>query len=638
MKILGCNTFLIKLVCTSFVAVICVIFYLFIPGCIQDKKNCGDSWCEYGETPECCPGDCATQEDFWSPVELPAVTTSERLAYCSMTQSEWQGYYAEQEKKAQELSDDLENYIRGWLKDENPAEIPYGLLPKSINSIKTHSWTLQSPEEVDPDDQWYSIPAREEPAPEFKELYQNGAATHVNYLKLLFVAPFDSKLLIEGDFPHCREMAYQIAMPFNPKFPRAHNTGNMEVPMVDVDIEPDTGHVNPFRTGADRNADDRTYHISYDLKMGNAYDLNPVLQDPHLRAPGNSRVGGPFESTGPWGDGAFIPSVVWLRYYAPDLNPDGSVDPLAGVTVPKALLQLDTGEQFWIQPNKDVAEERQNTTTYGRNTYPFDPPEYMGPALGWLKIFNLLLLRLEAKAIQSYGVDAEDGVKATIRNQLSCLFNQGALQEPPGNIPHSASDHPYNNYLVRPLAMGSGKVYAFRGRLPKTPGTRNGETVMEGGSEYEARYWSLCHSAEAPGEPVDYNSLIYGCLMDDEITTDENNDYIIVYSRATEKPDNARPECGVTWQDFGQEFSQTATVRWMSVYPDHYMEDYSPTDDNIPWENGAWSGSAYDKSLVGENKPGVMGPYHPVIHYLSKEEFEALGCPVDPLSIPIWTE
>jgi len=35
----------------------------------------------------------------------------------------------------------------------------------------------------------------------------------------------------------------------------------------------------------------------------------------------------------------------------------------------------------------------------------------------------------------------------------------------------------------------------------------------------------------------------------------------------------------------------------------------------------------YDKSLLGENTPGAMDPYKPIIHYLDKEEFEKLGCP-----------
>jgi len=40
---------------------------------------------------------------------------------------------------------------------------------------------------------------------------------------------------------------------------------------------------------------------------------------------------------------------------------------------------------------------------------------------------------------------------------------------------------------------------------------------------------------------------------------------------------------------------------------------------------------------VSLNRPGVMGPYHPVIHYLSKEEFEALGNRrLTPQDIPAW--
>jgi len=31
-----------------------------------------------------------------------------------------------------------------------------------------------------------------------------------------------------------------------------------------------------------------------------------------------------------------------------------------------------------------------------------------------------------------------------------------------------------------------------------------------------------------------------------------------------------------------------------------------------------------------------MGPYHPVIHYMTKREFEALGSDIDPRKIPEW--
>ena len=148
LKILHSIKSLIKKVCTSSTAVTFVIFSLFLVGCVRDEIKCRDGWCEYGETPESCPADCITREDFWEAVDIPVTTMNERMAYCDMSELEWQEYYEGQNRKAQELSDNLEDYIRGWLRGANAPEIPYGLLPKSINSIKTHSWTLQKPDEI----------------------------------------------------------------------------------------------------------------------------------------------------------------------------------------------------------------------------------------------------------------------------------------------------------------------------------------------------------------------------------------------------------------------------------------------------------------------------------------------------------
>jgi hypothetical protein len=580
--------------------------------------------------------------DYWTPVDLPDMSDEEKREYCEMSSQEWEEYYTEKLEQATQLSDALEEYILDWYYDGADPVIPDGLLPQWINSEKTHDWRLLRPEEVEPENQWYYYPAREEPAgDDFSALYQNNAATHVTYLKLLFIAPFGSQLLVEGDFPHARFMDYQITEPFEPRFPVASNTGVMEIPIVDIDIEPDPGHVNPFRLGADRNAQDRHYHLTFDLTHGNAVDLNPVMQNKYFRAPGNTRVGGPFSSTGPWGDGVLVPSVLWLRYYAPDKGPDGRMDPLAGVSLPRVLLKLKTGETFWIKSDDSLAIERQLTTAPGVETTPQDPPTFLGPSLGWFKMFGHWLMFAEGRGyVETFqNPSLENFFKSNIRNTYRCFFNQGANAPPPGNFTLSATDLPYNNYLSRPHWLGENKVYVMTGRLPTTPRTRDGEPTMEGG---QARYWSICHTGDGPENPdpdgAAYHKLGYGCLMDDEITVDENNDYIIVYSRPGDRPVNAQPECGVTWQDFGPDSSQGFILRWMNIYPDHYMEEYAPTDDNIPWETGGWSQDAYDKSLVGENKPGVLGPYHPVIHYLDKGEFEELGCPIDADAIPEWRE
>jgi len=124
--------------------------------------------------------------------------------------------------------------------------------------------------------------------------------------------------------------------------------------------------------------------------------------------------------------------------------------------------------------------------------------------------------------------------------------------------------------------------------------------------------------------------------MDDEITLDRNRDYIILLSRPENKPSNARPECGVTWQNRGLEEPQEILIRWLSVYPDHASNPYVPTDQLVPWHIGSWSEDAYDPNLIGKNTPGVMGLYHPILHYLTRQEFEALGCPVDPGKVPTW--
>lgn len=606
--------------------------------CKTDQKICPNKWCEEGENPDNCPEDCETQNDYWLPVDLPVVTNKEKDAFCKLTEKEKEQYYQEQIEKAQQISDELEDYIRAWYRGEKPAKIPTGLLPASMNNAKTHSWTLMKPEETDPNKQWYYIPAREEPSmSNFKQLYQQSYATHVTYLKLIILAPFDSQLIIEGDFPHARQMSFHIAGPFDPEYPVSHNGGVFEVPLVDVDIEADEGHVNPFLVGADRNADKRHYHVYFDLKEGNMGELNPDLfKDHYFKSSGNTRVGGPMSPTGPWGGHAIIPSVIWLRYYAPDFTSDGKMDPLGGVEIPRAYYKLKTGEEFWLQADMSLAIARQKTTHDGVKTKPMEPTVPLGATLGWLKVYGIMQVHAEVFGIfnsRPYGRYPEPLVKEDIRDDFACYFNQGPNQGVPGSIAHSATDQAYNNYLVRNLWLGKDKVYVLTGRLPTTPKTRNGEPIME---KAQARYWSICHTGNHETEKVNYNSLVYGCLMDDEITVDENNDYIIIYSLSEDKPENALPECGVTWQAFGPQSHQTFVLRWMDIYPDHYMEEYAPTDNNIPWETGAWSEEGYDKSLVGENKPGVMGPYHPVIHYLTKQEFERLGCPIDTERIPEW--
>lgn len=570
--------------------------------------------------------------DYWGHIDLPENKEMQIVnRYCSMSPSEWETFYAQQIAQAQELSDELENYIRLWLQGETDPRIPDDLLPSTMVGELIRSWTLLRPEEVDPRNQWYWIPARPNPTDfTLPVLRRANAETHVTYLRAVFIAPFGSELIVEGDFPHARFLDFQIQEPFDPRYPVTGSLGQIEVPLVDIDIEPDPGHVNPFRISADRNAILRHYHVTFQLEMGNAADLNPeAMVAPEFRAPGNNRVGGPMAASGPMGDGMPTPSILWMRTYAPDLG----TGPLGGVDLPKALLRLDTGETFWIQP--DLIEMlRRDCPVMGEETRPVAPPDIIGPDFGWFKMFDGFTMYAEGWGLNVSVLSDDmtvDEARQAIRGERTCFFNRGPDKAPPGNLTPGTTLVPYINYLTRPTAIGQGKILVFTGRLPTTPATRNGEPVMESA---DLRYWSICHSGHGP-EGL-YRGVVYGCLMDDEITVDSNRDYIIVYSRPENRPENAHPECGVTWQERSPEEPQGVLIRWMSVYPDHASNLYVPTDTLVPWSAGSWSEDAYDPTLIGQNTPGVMGHYHPVLHYLTPEEFEALGCPVNPVQVPEW--
>jgi len=565
-------------------------------------------------------------ENKWSYMVLPRLNNTQRLELAIDAKKNRHKYLTEANDKIQAFSEGLEEYTRLWLAGRAKAKFPKGFLPPYMDGEKTRDWELVRPGAIDPTEQWYAMRAYDPR----KELHQFSPDPHVTYLKLIFVAPLGARLLIEGDFPHARFMDYQILTPVDPMHPVTGQMGICEVPIVDVDIEPDPGHVNPFRPGADRGAKKRHYHLTFQLEAGNAVDLNPwAMQAPAYRGPGNRRVGGPFAFTGPYGGNVLVPSIVWLRYYAPDKG----VGPLGGVPLPKAALQLPSGEKFWITCDKSVAVKLQTKPVPAQSTPPMEPYPFLGPGFGWFKMFGIMRLHAESRAYyksKPWGSLDPAEEKRRIRRIFSTVFNQGADATPPGNHENFATECNYISYLVRPMNLGRDKVIVLKGKLPVYPKTRNGEKEMTGG---QVRYFSITHQTAMKG----YMSTPYGSLMDDEIVVDGNNEYVIVYSREEERPANAREEYGVTWEAWGGPAHQTMVVRWMSVMPDWYSPEYSPGKQNLPIEKACWSEPGYDQHLVGRNRPGALGPYHPVIHYMTRRQFESLGKKrIVPGDIPEW--
>jgi hypothetical protein len=540
--------------------------------------------------------------------------------------------------QAREISDNLEAYIRAWLRGEVPAEIPDNLILKGTDfGIK--NYRLLKPEEVRAQEQWIIRQAQPIDRNALLGLYPD---PHVTYLILgVFYAPFGTKVIMEGEFPHARFFDVQVSPPLDPAvYYFDGKFGSPEVPIVDVDIEPLPGHANPFLVGADRNATNRSYQLTWTLVAENGPRLEPAFRPPHFRAPGNHRYASAIQYGGPLGDpdseysqlghglGVWESGAFWVRYYAPDLD-TGS---LGGVGLPKVLYELPTGEQFYINADFSEAEQQVNQTRGNWETESAEPDELEGPGVGWSHDFGILQTGISA-IFDSVGKTSPED-KAFGRALELGLTGRGMHQPPPGNYESSASKCIYISYLGRGMTIGEGKVAVLTGRLPTTPRTRKGERVVNAA---QARYWSLTSYPLPDWTDLSFIGPAYTSIMDEDIVTDEEGWYTIVFSRAEDRPQNAVPEHGVTWVDWGTIATQGWVLRWLSVFPDWKDLNIVPDVTNLPYEKTSWLSPQYDPSWMGfNNRNSKLGDYLPVVHYLTKAEFESLGGNLNPQTIPEW--
>jgi hypothetical protein len=540
--------------------------------------------------------------------------------------------------QAREISDNLEAYIRAWLRGEVPAEIPDNLILKGTDfGIK--NYRLLKPEEVRAQEQWIIRQAQPIDRNALLGLYPD---PHVTYLILgVFYAPFGTKVIMEGEFPHARFFDVQVSPPLDPAvYYFDGKFGSPEVPIVDVDIEPLPGHTNPFLVGADRNATNRSYQLTWTLVAENGPRIEPAFRPPHFRAPGNHRYASAIQYGGPLADpdseyshlghglGVWENGAFWVRYYAPDLD----AGYLGGVELPKVLYELPTGEQFYLNADFSEAEQQVNQTRENWETEPEEPDELEGSRVGWSHDFGILQTGISAIFYTVGKTSPED--KAFARALELGLTGRGMHQPPPGNYESSASKCIYISYLGRGMTIGEGKVAVLTGRLPTTPRTRKGERVVNAA---QARYWSLTSYPLPDWTDLSFIGPAYTSIMDEDIVTDEEGWYTIVFSRAEDRPQNAVPEHGVTWVDWGTIATQGWVLRWLSVFPDWKDLNIVPDVTNLPYEKTSWLSPQYDPSWMGfNNRNSKLGDYLPVVHYLTKAEFESLGGNLNPQTIPEW--
>jgi len=546
------------------------------------------------------------------------------------------------EAQAQAISDALLQHITRWLDGKGPAEIPMSLMPVGM-PLDVSDIRLVAPESVSVDSQWIVRPA-ELMAPgdtlDFSRLRGYYPDPHVTYaVPGIFVLPFGVKVVIEGEFPRARFFDLQVSPTFDPAF---YYYGSMfgapEVPIVDVDIDPLPGHVNPFRAGADRGATRRSYRVEYTMARGNAALIEPAYREPLFRAPGNRRLGSAIQYQGPFGRpgtrgghgrGEWDSGTLWLRYYAPDT----AAGPLGGVPLPRVHYQMPDGRRFYITCDKRQRDASINRQHPAVRTDPLEPnPELMGGAVGWGRSLDIFEDGLSAIFQRVGKTTPED--KAQGRALAKGLVARGADLPAPGYYMSSNSRVPYISYLGRGMSLGSGKLFVLTGTLPRYPRTRAGEARMGGG---QLRYFSITCYPEPNWLDLGWIGIPHASVMDDEITTDAQGRYVIVFGRAADRPKNATAAAGVTWVEWGPAGTQSVVLRWMSVHAEWRDPRIVPDSSNISYAQASWFSPKHDPSILGRNdQSGLLGVHQPITHYLARSEFEALGPRVAAPAVPPW--
>lgn len=531
--------------------------------------------------------------------------------------------------EAQGWSKKLERYIYGWLAGQNAAQVPDSIIPTGFDTaLDCKKFYLQKFEDINPKTQWAVRLSRKV---NVDSAYGGVPDPHVTYLLLgASYVPFGSKVIIEGEFPYCRFFSVQVSPPFNGKeYCPLRGIGPCEVSVADVDIKPLKGHINPFLPGANRLATNRKYRIEIEMATGDPVELNPDFKFPYtMKQP--IMYGGLLQNRGPWGkflnkkEGWNL-GALWIRYYAPD----SAKGALAGVPLPKVYYQLPTGETYFMNADLSNLIKLANKPFRLPRTRSMEPTDVMGPNVGWGKSFGIL---------QSIGQGLTAAMNRINSNSMKYVreadlgaTGRGEDQAAPANYEPHATTNNYATYLGRGMNLGKEKVIILTGKLPEFPNTRHGAETMNGS---QLRYFSIC------GYVVNLFYKSAGCaahsVMDDELILNKRREYILVYSRAEDRPKNATPQNGVTWVDWGPTADLALVLRWVSVSKD-WLSSPNPHEAELPWKQAALCGTAYNKRLLNINDTlGHLKSYQPIVHYMTKKDFESLGNTLDARKVPDW--
>ena len=158
-----------------------------------------------------------------------------------------------------------------------------------------------------------------------------------------------------------------------------------------------------------------------------------------------------------------------------------------------------------------------------------------------------------------------------------------------------------NAYLSAFSDAPPGNILVVRGKLPTTPDTGDGQSVV---GDFELRYFSITSNLNQKPYPT-----VAG-VYDHELPLDADGDYTVVVAREGDVPTNATAAEGIAVLNWGDGASQAVIIRNMLPASDFT----SAVQDVTPSNYGAPSDAA-----------AVMGDFYPLIATCTTATFEAEG-------------
>lgn len=312
------------------------------------------------------------------------------------------------------------------------------------------------------------------------------------YWMTRFASVPQSRLIIEGDYPHARYFSFHVY----------DDAGRPIDALADFEIRPDTGSFNPFAS----------HKLS---SRSRKYTGFVVFTAKPERRETNTMYAGDME------DGIPNPSgfLIYRVYVSDDPDdPAGEVPlPTVSLDAPGGATTLEFGHCEPVPPSDNGA--------INRLTRESDFPDAIPRVLPFPGTTE------DPRFRRFYGPDRE------IRERFPSNPATDAL--PYVNSGFYANLH--IAYLYVRISRDWGDVFVFRARAPSFPDSRAGADVT---APRQVRYFSICQNELA-------TQRVVACVPDHEMVIDSDGYFTFVISDPSDRPANAVPAEGINWLPWG---------------------------------------------------------------------------------------